>query len=54
MSLGIPLYVVTMAGQNVPGFAVLSTFGYDHPPARAMLAGTGIATMSGRCSAATR
>lgn len=47
VSLGIPLYVVTMAGQNVPGFAVLSTFGYDHPPARAMLAGTGIATILG-------
>ena len=47
VSLGIPLYVVTMAGQNVPGFAVLSTFGYDRPPARAMLAGTGIATIIG-------
>jgi benzoate membrane transport protein len=47
VSLGIPLYVVTMAGQNVPGFAVLSTFGYEHPPARVMLAGTGIATIAG-------
>jgi len=47
ISLGIPLYVVTMAGQNVPGFAVLSTFGYEHPPARAMLSGTGIATILG-------
>ena len=47
VSLGIPLYVVTMAGQNVPGFAVLSTFGYDKPPARAMLTGTGIATILG-------
>jgi benzoate membrane transport protein len=34
--LGIPLYLVTMAGQNVPGFAVLRTFGYEHPPARAI------------------
>jgi benzoate membrane transport protein len=47
VSLGIPLYVVTMAGQNVPGFAVLSTFGYDHPPARAMLTGAGITTVLG-------
>jgi benzoate membrane transport protein len=47
VSLGIPLYVVTMAGQNVPGFAVLSTFGYERPPARVMLAGTGIATIAG-------
>lgn len=44
VGLGIPLYVVTMAGQNVPGFAVLTTFGYPHPPARAMLAGSGAAT----------
>ena len=31
VGLGIPLYIVTMAGQNVPGFAVLRTFGYEHP-----------------------
>lgn len=47
VSLGVPLYIVTMAGQNVPGFAVLTTFGYPHPPARAILSGTGIATMAG-------
>lgn len=39
--LGIPLYLVTMAGQNVPGFAVLRTFGYEHPPARAIFLATG-------------
>jgi benzoate membrane transport protein len=39
--LGIPLYLVTMAGQNVPGFAVLRTFGYEHPPARAIFVATG-------------
>ncbi|WP_371872799.1 benzoate/H(+) symporter BenE family transporter [Herbiconiux sp. L3-i23] len=47
VSLGIPLYIVTMAGQNVPGFAVLSTFGYDHVPTRAVLVGSGAATMIG-------
>jgi len=47
VSLGLPLYVVAMAGKNVPGFAVLTTFGYAHPPARAMLSGTGIATVVG-------
>ena len=47
IGLGIPLYIVTMAGQNIPGFAVLSTFGFDNPPARAILAGSGIATMAG-------
>jgi benzoate membrane transport protein len=44
VSLGIPLYIVTMAGQNVPGFAVLSTFGYENPPARAIFVGTGLAS----------
>lgn len=47
IGLGVPLYVVTMAGQNVPGFAVLRTFGYDNPPARAMLTGAGLATTVG-------
>lgn len=47
VSLGVPLYVVTMAGQNVPGFAVLTTFGYPHPPARAILASSGAATVVG-------
>ncbi|MET0303589.1 MAG: benzoate/H(+) symporter BenE family transporter, partial [Microbacteriaceae bacterium] len=47
IGLGIPLYIVTMAGQNVPGFAVLSTFGYTTPPARVMLSSTGIGTLVG-------
>lgn len=32
VSLGVPLFIVTMAGQNVPGFAVLQTFGYRAAP----------------------
>jgi benzoate membrane transport protein len=40
--LGIPIYLVTMAGQNVPGFAVLRTFGFEHPPARAIFISTGV------------
>lgn len=44
VSLGIPLYVVTMAGQNVPGMAVLANAGYRGVPARAILAGTGLGT----------
>jgi benzoate membrane transport protein len=39
--LGIPIYLVTMAGQNVPGFAVLRTFGYEHAPARPIFLSTG-------------
>ena len=44
VSLGVPLYIVTMAGQNVPGFAVLTTLGYRGVPARTVLASTGVAT----------
>jgi benzoate membrane transport protein len=47
VSLGIPLYLVTMAGQNVPGFAVLKTFGYERPPARTILVGSGLLTAGG-------
>jgi benzoate membrane transport protein len=44
VSLAVPLFVVTMAGQNVPGFAVLSMNGYR--PRHAMLLGaTGLATV---------
>ncbi|MDQ4135256.1 MAG: benzoate/H(+) symporter BenE family transporter, partial [Pseudomonadota bacterium] len=46
VSLGIPLYIVTMAGQNVPGFAVLTTFGH-RAPAGPMLVGTGAASLIG-------
>lgn len=28
VGIGVPLFIVTMAGQNIPGFAVLHTFGY--------------------------
>jgi benzoate membrane transport protein len=44
VSLGLPLFIVTMAGQNVPGFAVMSTFGYRVPP-RAALLGSGAGTI---------
>lgn len=45
VSLGVPLYIVTMAGQNVPGFAVLTTLGYRGVPARRVLVASGAATM---------
>ena len=45
ISLGVPLFIVTMAGQNVPGFAVLSTLGYREVPARAILTSSGAATV---------
>ncbi len=46
VSLGIPLFIVTMAGQNVPGFVVMSTFGYS-TPTRPVLLGTGAASAVG-------
>lgn len=41
LGLALPLFVVTMASQNITGLAVLSTFGYRHPP-RDGLAVTGL------------
>ncbi|WP_233189046.1 benzoate/H(+) symporter BenE family transporter [Subtercola sp. Z020] len=46
VSLGLPLFIVTMAGQNVPGFVVMSTFGYEVPP-RPVLVASGAATAVG-------
>lgn len=43
VGLGIPLYLVTMASQNLPGFAVLKAAGYQ-PPVRSGLAVTGMAS----------
>jgi benzoate membrane transport protein len=47
ISLGIPLFLVTMAGQNVPGFAVLRTFDYENVPARPILIGSGLLSAVG-------
>lgn len=41
IGLGLPLYLVTMASQNLPGFAVLRANGY-HPPVAAALGVTGM------------
>jgi benzoate membrane transport protein len=40
-----PLFLVTMAAQNVPGMAVLAQFGY-RPPLRPVLAATGLASVA--------
>jgi benzoate membrane transport protein len=40
LGLGVPLYLVTMASQNLPGFAVLRAAGYS-PPVRPALLITG-------------
>jgi benzoate membrane transport protein len=44
LSLGIPLFLVTMASQNMPGFAVLRAAGYS-PPVSACLGVTGFASV---------
>jgi len=45
IGLGLPLFLVTMASQNLPGFAVLKASGYDTPPSRPILAVTGLASV---------
>ena len=44
VGLGVPLYLVTMASQNLPGFAVLRAAGYP-APSRSILAVTGFASL---------
>jgi benzoate membrane transport protein len=43
VGIAVPLFVVTMAAQNVPGMAVLASFGYK-PALRPLLVTTGAAT----------
>ncbi len=45
LGLGIPLFVVTMASQNVPGVATLRAFGYGRVPVSPVIAATGLATV---------
>lgn len=46
VSLALPLFLVTMAAQNIPGLAVLGSFGY-RPPAGTALTATGAASVIG-------
>lgn len=46
VGIALPLYVITMAAQNLPGQAVLRGFGYD-TELRGPLLGTGAVTMAG-------
>jgi benzoate membrane transport protein len=46
IGLAVPLYLVTMASQNLPGAAVLATYGYQ-APLRPVLLSTGAATALG-------
>lgn len=44
--IALPLYIVTMAAQNIPGVAVMSTFGYS-APWRSALTVTGVGSALG-------
>src|SRR5690606_20797144 len=44
MTLGVPLFLVTLVSQNLPGLVVLSASGY-HPKPGPLLWGTGIASL---------
>lgn len=46
ISIAVPLFLVTMASQNIPGYAVLATYGY-HPQFRPLLLVTGLASLIG-------
>ncbi|AWB91611.1 benzoate/H(+) symporter BenE family transporter [Aeromicrobium chenweiae] len=46
IGIAVPLYVVTMASQNVPGVAIMKSLGYD-VPWRGSVVTAGVATMVG-------
>lgn len=46
IGIALPLYVVTMASQNVPGVAVMASLGYT-VPWRGSIVTTGVATVAG-------
>lgn len=46
VGIGLPLFVVTMASQNIPGFAVLAVHGY-HPPPGPVFTATGVFSLLG-------
>ena len=45
VSLGVPLFLVTLVSQNLPGFVVLRSAGYD-PPSQPILLATGLTTLA--------
>lgn len=46
LGLGIPLYLVTMASQNLPGFATLRAAGYEPPVRKALVVTGGLSALS--------
>ena len=46
LGLGVPIYLVTMASQNLPGFAVLRAAGYEPPVRKALLVTGALSTLT--------
>jgi benzoate membrane transport protein len=46
IGLGVPLFLVTMASQNLAGFAVLRAAGYSDVPSRSILGVTALASLA--------
>jgi benzoate membrane transport protein len=44
IGISVPLYLVTMASQNIPGIAIMKSFGYE-VPFKPVMASTGIAAI---------
>lgn len=53
VGLGVPLYLVTMASQNLPGFATLRAHGYTPPVGPALMATGGVSAISALAGAHT-
>lgn len=51
VSIALPLYIVTMASQNVPGVAIMKSLGYDIPW-RDSIVTSGVATIAGAAAGA--
>jgi benzoate membrane transport protein len=47
LGLGLPLYLVTMASQNLPGFATLRAAGYEPPVRQALVTTGGLSAITG-------
>ena len=53
LGLGLPLFIVTMASQNLPGFATLRAHGYEPPVRAGLLTTGGLSALSGLFGAHT-
>jgi benzoate membrane transport protein len=53
ISIALPLFIVTMASQNITGLAVLSTFNYQPNPKQGLLATGAVSALTAPLGAAT-